>query len=445
MASALLVAALFAGAPTWARAASEGDVGTDATRPLPAFEEVLAQALSQSLDAKRAALQRDAAVYDRDLVGAGAWPSLGLSAAWGRREPPPATMAGSRALVHTYEARLAYDLLDFGRLSARREKAAQDLKAAELSIAEVNEALTWEVAGAYHALAAAARLLDITRENVAVAKAKLATIRNNYRTGLRPEADLLAAEGDFGNARLNYERARGEVVAAESALALLTRASEVGLGSSAQDQVLVTAAGAVVRDAARWREIVAKWPKGRQSSAAARRAAEREALTAEASLVSASQRPTLSAALTAQSSGPREDLQESYSGQLELSWDVPWSGQSAAQRAEIGARRQILELDETIEDRTRADVEALAMERFENAARLWDVVAAQVATRTKQYRLVRERYGIGKASALELGTAELDLGNARLEQTRTANALAAAVLDVAEARRLADPGVVFQK
>ena len=112
--------------------------------------------------------------------------------------------------------------------------------------------------------------------------------------------------------------------------------------------------------------------------------------------------------------------------------------------SQVARRREALSLEESADARAQQEALANSRRRFDSTARLWTLTEQQLGHRTKQHELMKQRYEAGKASALELGQAELELGAARLERTRVANALQIAVMDVAEAQHLGDPRPLFQ-
>lgn len=410
-------------------------VATANAAELPRFDELLKAAKAQSLEAKRAALQRDQASASEAAVAYDAWPQLGVSAAVGKRRIET-DASSSHPDSQTYGAKLSYEIYSFGRTASERDRAAYATKVASLTLEEVHHELAWSVARRYAAAVSSLRLLTIARENLDVSETKLKTTRQDFRRGLRPEIDLVAAEADAGTAKMNFEKMRTDVILAIRELSQLT-------GETLAPDAVLSAATPAGKSPDEWEKLLTTW-KPRPSPAEMRRAMERESIEAEASAVTASTLPSLGLALSAQEERGEGTPTRTYAGQLELSWNLPWPGQFSAHREQIFKKREFLTTEEAIETRNREHAEALGIDRFEAAKRLWTTVETQLQWKERQHRLTHSRYAAGKATVLELSNSELELGNTRLERARIANSLDTAVLDVAQARSLDDPGALFR-
>jgi hypothetical protein len=198
-------------------------------------------------------------------------------------------------------------------------------------------------------------------------------------------------------------------------------------------------------DPAAWRSLVASWTAFGKSAADRRRERETTALGEDEDLVHATKRPLLSAGLTAQRAGVwGTEPANVYSGQVQLSWDVPWSGMSRDELHRIGLRRQDLELQEQQDMKARRDRDAAAQESFRAGEAQWTALAAQVELAARQHELALRRYETGKASAFEVSTAEADLLASQLDLIKLQNALALSLIDIAQARAVTDFGGVFK-
>ncbi len=401
---------------------------------MPTFADVLHGALARSLEAKRAALLLDQAKHAEDAVGYGYYPGLGAAASWRQRGPDAMTNSGQ---TQTYSARLSFDIYDFGRRSAKRELASREAQLRAAALHEINEELTWRVARSYHGMVAAARLLTISTENMRVSQTRFHATRKNYEDGLRSENDVVAAEADFGVTQLNYDKAQTE-------LSLLIRQLEVLMGSPAIASSNLTQVPPA-KTAEEWETLMSSWSATPVTAATQKRVIEREAVNAAESSLRAATRPNLSASLNAErADSPATTATNSYTGQLELSWNLTWPGLYRAEREQLLAGRSIIDMEDAIEKRQREETATLAQERFSVAKRLALSADAQQKLRARQHELVRARYNAGKATVLELSAAELEFGNARMELARIKNALAAAVLDLAEAKNIPDPRSLFR-
>ncbi len=409
---------------------------------LPSYAAVLSASLRQSLPTKRAILVRDRAVVARSLVGFAAFPQLGVSAALVERRPENNV---AQPTTQTYSAQLNYNVLDFGRTRAQKRAADAQIDAANQGVEATNEDLSWEVARNYLALVTAVRLLDINRQNLTLSRNKFATVRANYQKGLRPENDLISAQADLGNVQLAFDRAEADLSVMRQQLESLTGDASLfrNGGNDKLSSDVVTKF--LDRNPDVWQRLINSWSVSNLSAAQRQRSFERQALIASETAAASVYRPRLGLAMTAQQSGPSEkELEEQYSGQVQLSWDLPWPGALRDARRQVSLQRNILETEEAIELDARKKSEEVAKQKITWTARLWKAAEAQLSLRMRQYDLTRKRYEAGKASAFELSNSELELGNSRLERVRIANSFVAAVLDLAEARRISDPGVIFK-
>lgn len=397
------------------------------------FKDVLDAALAQSLEAKKAGLSRSIASIDRKLLSYKALPKLGLSGTIEQRQPKAANPR-----EQSYGLSVDYNIYDFGRTSAKRHEADYAEKIEMMTIAEINEALRWRVARAYLDFLSSLRLLEISRGNLDISSAKMATTKANYQKGLRSENDLIAAEADLGESNLSFEKSQDELRQKRTQLDLLA-------GFAADRSLPREIASADIpplRNAKDWDRLLQTWAL-QPSAAEARRGFERKKLEASEDAVTASMLPTIDLALSAQDAGTWEKTERVYAGQLQLNWDIPWSGQHVRERERLSLEKSVIDTEQRIEERDRRDAIALAQDRYEANKRLSDTADKQVQLRARQYELTKLRYNTGKATALELSNVELELGNARLERERISNALTAAVLDLAEAKNLADPSIIF--
>lgn len=408
---------------------------------IPAYPALHQAALSRSLESKQSALTGLQASVNRSLIEDERLPRIGLGAAWTARRPEREP-AGSGA--QSYGVTAQYNVYDFGRLDARLEQAKAVEDIALLGRQEINEALSWRLAWAYLDLLASIHLRDVSRTNFTASQARLESVRKDYRMGLRSERDFVAAQADLGSFKLSIQAAESSVRRAVKALALIT-GLQLGMDGSGAEPGLDGAPELLARTPAAWRSLISRWDGMRLSRSQIRRAAEKSALATEEKLIEASNRPTLDLQLRAEEAGNwGEKLEELYTGQIQLNWDLPWTGRARDQHQLISLRRQSIEFDEAIELKQRSDAEQAGLQDFELALERWQAVGDQETLREKQHRLVREGYAGGTASAFEVSTSELDLGNMRMEKIRTLNSLIAAVLVIAEARRIDDPAEVFQ-
>jgi outer membrane protein TolC len=195
-----------------------------------------------------------------------------------------------------------------------------------------------------------------------------------------------------------------------------------------------------------WDGMLAALAKQAASAAERRLAAESDALAAEVAAIDAKTKPTLTATLGAQygsdGSGDFTPMRPSSTGQLALTWELPWNGMSRTETYRVGLRRRDLELQIEAEREARRVRERQALQQLEAAKAQHGLLEAQLALAKKQQKLVNDRYLTGKASAIELSTAEAALLGVHLDRTRLSNAVAESLLILAEARGVRDVSVL---
>lgn len=427
----------------WASQAVRGETAESPhLYEIPDFLSVKDAALKLSLQNKRAILLRGQAAIDKELVKYGYYPTVGLTATAGenRREIETSQQRDNDRNL-TYGAQLGYRLYDFGRTGSQVLAADYQEKIQSLTIDEVNETLVWEVARAYLNYSMAAQLYQISYANLASSQAKYENVRTGYRQGLRPEADLVSAEADLGDIRLTLLQAEADAQLQRAYLKLYL--GDYDFDKSPTGSPSPNKPTWVLRDAKAWQDLFQGWDEPEKSAAQVRRAVERESLEAEISAVNAASRPTLDLRLAAEEVGDWKDTDLTYTGQVLFTWDIVWPGQKRKQLQRISLERNVIDIDEAQELKTRREASSIALERFRLNSRLAGSAAAQVKLRAKQYQLARSRYESGKATSLELSNSELLLGNSRLVEARIINALSAAALDYAFARKIKDPSVLF--
>ncbi len=457
-------------AASMAPAGPPGVAVTGAAAPAPAvpagpltYAAALSLAEAQSLDTKRAALAVEAAAVDRALVDYDDDARINLFGTLSARYGEPASggaagaastkaatdasaLAMAAAKLHltksqAYGTQLSKTFLDFGRHDARVQQADALKAVRELQVGEVTEALRFKVARTYVALIGLERLAKLAIDQLKVSSDKLDQQRRNYKKGLRPESDVVTAEVEVGRALIARDRAFADARLARQALAQL-------IGAALDLDRLTLALGAYrLRDPRALADVALTWNAQQKSAAMARREKERVALVADETAVDASKRPTVLGAVMVQEGAALANkpvFKPVVTGSVGVSWDLPWTGQSRDERRRIAVRRQDLDVQEQIEARGRADRDAAAREVLGAGARQWDQLNRQLALVDRQRTLVRQRYELGKASALELGQADLDLLSSRTDLAKLANTLLGATIDVAEAHAVTDLGPLFQ-
>lgn len=401
------------------------------------FEEARDTCLNQSLESKRASLRREQAVIDHRLARSELYPELNFALVAGEQSRTGKDIVGNeRQRGLSASTQFHYRLFDFGRSGARIDQAKLQIEIESLSVDEVNTALTWQLARNYQNYLSAGALVAIARKNREASSAKLASIRRGFEQGLRPENDFISAEADYATTSLELERSEADLI-------LQGRAIEQLMGRPLSPTELGDPSVLPWRSTADWRLLLEGWQKAELSPTQIRRSLEKQNLTNLQKVIEASRRPTLSFQLAAE-----QELYESerlYSGQLQLTWTLPWNGEFRAEMERIAVEGRSLDIEGAIERRDRENSRALAMDRFQLSSRLAETAEKLRKLRERQYQIGKSRYELGRASALELSSFEVDLGNARLAEARIANELALAALEVAESLQIKDVGSLFRK
>jgi len=405
------------------------------------FTKVLRLGLERSLEAKRAALAVQLAADDRRVLSYENDPRLALSGNWSESRPrSQAPAADGAARNQVYVAQLNATLYDFGRHGTRMDRAGYAEQVQRLAETEVAESLRYAIARGYAAVLAAERIAQVATEQLAVDAAQLKEQRLNYQRGLRPESDVVMAEVTLGRADLALVRAQDASRAARIALGFL-----IGEG---QQPLLVGAVPLTslrLGDTVRWQQLLAAWQEFAKGAAQLRREQETKALSSDEELIAAVQRPLLQGSVAATRSGAWTGGQRQlYSGQVGLSWDLPWNGMARDEKRRIATRRQALSVQDEIDHKARSDLDAVAREQFRAAQNQLTALNTQVRLIAREHELVQRRYQAGKASALEVSATDADLLTQRLAVVTTLNALTLSVIDVAQARAVADLEGVFK-
>jgi outer membrane protein TolC len=334
-------------------------------------------------------------------------------------------------------------IYDFGRHAARMAQAERQKEMQALTRDDVTLSLRFRVARAYAAWVEAERMLLISEEQIKISESRVGQQESNYRRGLRPEHEVVAAQLDLGRAKLARERSLTEVLRAQQRLADLTN-SKNDTGSPEPLRLpkhLLRPPSPHV-----WDSLVKIFsgdlgltPRDK------RRAKEVEALSHEEELIRRNRRPTLSGSIQAQHIIPWEGKgRDLVSGQIQLSWDIPWNGMDRDEMRRVSLRRQDIKLATEEEAQSRREREMQALLTWQMARAQWQEVQRQVELAKKQRDLIQRRYDTGKASALELSNAEADDVSQQLELIRLQSSLTMAFIDIAEARGIQVLGEIFR-
>lgn len=288
-------------------------------------------------------------------------------------------------------------LWDFGRNDALAMARAEEVVAAESSLAKEGSSVFKEVADAHFGLLEARTLLEVAETNVAVRAMHLDQSERMFAEGEAKRLDVLRARLDLAGAKERLVAASNDVATAE---AELVRALGASGGAAAAGGSLLSFA-------------VQAFPETCDSAGiAARRALENAPSMRVA-------RARLRAA-SAEVDGAIADLYPSVSATASLSWTDPlwlfrW-GISAAQslftgfrktvavdRAVVAMRKAATAVDAAGQDLVR-DVE-LAVASRDNAREARRAAEESLASARENLETVSARYGVGEASRVDFADA----------------------------------------
>lgn len=364
-------------------------------------------------------------------------PSISLESAWGRSyrdKTASQTRAGTAdqlSSTQKYGVSAAMPVYDFGRQSAKEKVAERATDLAKLAESEAVESLRWSVANAYLATLIAHRAAVVVEDQVRVAKAKADSQTRNYKQGLRPESDIVQAEVDLGRTEIARAKATDATVQAELSLGSLIGTEAPRLPSG---PVLTPEATAA---------IVEGWKAPPQSLIEQRHELTRQSLEAELAGVRADRRPRLDAVVAAERSGTWTPLGTTASGQLRLTWDVPWNGAGREREQIVALKTQTLLLDVEATTQSVRDAVRLSTMSLTSSVRLAKALQRQKSLSERQLKLVQSRYEAGKASALEVSTAEGTLLAVNLDLIDASEAATQAALTLAKAQGVKDVEGLF--
>ena len=398
----------------------------------------VSQALAQSLEAKRAALKQEQAKINAAVVDASNDPTLGLSGAWGARwqkrtDNSPASFK-EQSTIHSYGLQMRYNLIDFGRQNAKELTALSQLKLQDLAKEEADEKIFWSVIRAYQDISKNERILEISREQKTISENRLSEQNKNYRQGLRSESDVITAEVDVGKAKIALQNSLNHVVLAKQTLAQLINSEN----PNSNLDFSVTKGNVTAASPTYWdsliKEIEQKSPQATTSQKII--LASRDALIADENAIDASTKPVLGTLLAAEYSGDGDwsPLRPAASGQIQLTWDIPWNGMTRLSRQSLAIDKQDLDLREKNIQQSMQQSEIYARTLISQTKILHEAMQGQAKLVSRQFQLVQNRYQVGQASALDLSAAENALVILKLDQVRLSSNIAGAIIALAEAR-----------
>lgn len=423
--------ALAAGSWCLALGASQGAAQASLT-----FADAYQKAIIYASAPRAAKSARDTAAAQRELTAYADDPSFAIETGAERRYRDDGTGkapgdGGRLASEWSLGASATVPLYDFGRHAARQHQADRAFEIARLGEDEAALALKYLVARAFLAVMAARERVAVVDEQVRVTKAKADAQTKNYRLGLRPESDFVQADVDLGRAEIARAKAADD----------LERAA-LRLGALIGSEGAVTPARLDARPSALV-QIVNQWQAPAKTLTERREALQSEALDAEMAGVRADRRPVVDAVFLAERSGDAAPFGTQASAKLRLSWDVPVTGEARLREELVAVKSRALADDSERTARARRDAARLGQAALDASVRLAAALERQQSLSARQLRLVQNRYEAGRASALEVTTAEATLLAVKLDLINATQDAANAALDLAEARGVASVEDLF--
>lgn len=405
---------------------------------LVSLQEAVEQAFHQSLEAKRAVLSLEQARLNVESVETEDDVLLILNGAWGTRwqekSANSAAKISEHSRIHSYTAQVRYTLFDFGRQNAKESAAESAKKIQELTRDETDEKIFFTVVRAYQDVAASERLVTIVREQLTISQSRLAQQMRNYKQGLRSESDVVTAEVDVGRAQIALQTNLNQVLLAKRSLLRILRPE------SLVDTDFSVEAGTVAKSGPKqWEELIRDIEKLAVAQTTTQKLLiqSRENLFAEEQSLEALVRPVIGTVISGDYSGDSGNwspMRPAASGQLQISWDVPWNGRNRLAKTALTLKKQDLALRESSLNLILAQNILNAKTQVDRTKSLFESMQVQLKLVGKQRTLVNDRYQSGQASALDLSSAEAALVNMRLELAKLSNTVASAIIMLAETR-----------
>ena len=332
---------------------------------------------------------------------------------------------------------LSLPLIDFGKSSGKTEGLSLLAESAKLGEKAAGETIHFAVARAWLAAQSAVLGEQITESQLRLAKSRVEEQTRLYRQGMRPESDLIAARVELGRAEIVHQTETENRVVAKIRLATM-----MGDTASWQSVVVPPLANDVDRVHGWFQESILKAEAKRTSSLQAD--LERRALDAELGSVRAELWPQINAEVGLREVGTPSPMNQEASGQIALTWEIPWHGMNREQRRLIELERKGLELKEANENLRFEGQWWEARQALETARRTAEGLKSQVDLVQRQKILVEQRYAAGRATALELSAAETALLQVQQEAARVAGDAYTAVIAATEAKGLAGVEGLFK-
>jgi outer membrane protein TolC len=315
----------------------------------------------------------------------------------------------NRQLSDTLLAQISLSqlLFDFGKTFAATDAARKLASVALESVELQRQLIALAIREAYTNINFAQRLITVAQQSFDRAQLNLRSARGFFDVGTRPKSDVVRAEVDVANARVEIIRARNAERLARVALNT-AMGIDIDTPTQVQDNLIYEP---VQFDRLQQRaEALRQRPENRQSKL------QVEVAEAQERLAFRNFFPNLSG--VSSFGGTTSDLHQSWSVGLSLSWIIFDGGnlvgryqESKANLDAARARLKASELD-IVQNVEQAEISAEEGQERIQAAQ------AAVASAEENFRLAQGRFDAGVGTILELTDAQLSLTQAQNTETQ---------------------------
>ncbi|WP_447921843.1 efflux transporter outer membrane subunit [Achromobacter aegrifaciens] len=402
--------------------AAAAEISWRAYFPDPALQTLIATALDNNRDLRRALLRVEEARALYGIQRADQFPTLGVQADGSRsRVPGDLNLTGQPLVSSQYQVGLgmaSWELDFWGRVRSLKDAALQNYLASDAAARAATLSLIAEVADSYLSLRELDERLALTRETIASREESLRIFRRRFEEGAISKLDLTQVE-------TLWQQAKALGADLEQTRAAQAHALELLVGAPLNLPRLP----ARLDDGAVMRELPAGLPSDLLVNRPDIAAAEHQLKAANANIGAARAAFLPTITLTGAFGSASSELDGLFSG-----GSGAWSFAPSINLPifDAGRRSSNLDLTEARRDQAVAAYEQTIQTAFKDvsdalSARYWlaeqvDVLRATVAAQSERARLAQLRYDHGASPYLEVLDAQRDLlaAQQKLAQTRRA-------------------------
>ena len=338
---------------------------------------------------------------------------------------------GGVGLVHQHSITAQKQLYDFNRLEASLQAISKQEEALQLA-QEANELAYFEKASALLFQIKKAKMLqEALQPTLEIAQKREKSIGALFAAGQRAAGDVYSAESAVLRAQLQIQKAQQDwqkavqVASAETEVAEQDFAAVPALSMPPKDlQSVFERTGTSLSNTAKDGEPRTSYEKIKLRELSVRMGA----IDFELEGLSRDNYPVISAEAGSTWEGAVSPLKGDVFGSLVLNWVPPWLGKGEQQKTSLLLEKQKLSLQmDSVRKETTAEL-AQAVPLSKQYIRQWDLLNKQRAVLEKMEALVQDRYNAGRATILEISTAESELLNNTIERSRLAGDISQSLL-----------------